>query len=533
MAADVRFTILGPVGLSVDDIDVPIGAPRQRALLAILLSDANRPVHPRVLIDGIWGAAPPQHPEAALQIVVSRLRSSLGPAASRLVSERAGYRIHVEPDELDLERAQRAFDVARELFVKDDNVGAAAAASAGLECWSGEALADVRGVPFYERASRDLHALQFSIYDLRASAYLRSGRHVEVLADIDSWIRSDPTRERTRAQQMVALFRVGRRVEAFAAYEELRRCLEDELGVEPSTYMQELRRRIEDQDPTLLAPRARIVPRLPAWTSYDLPFVGRTREELQIFDRLRDVAAGSARMVLITGEAGIGKTRLVLEVGRRAYDETIVLAVDGGDALQPGVKMIAAALFEAAATMSDAELRCCLGRWPGDVAELVPALRRRLLDLPPRSVGGDEEQATRARDALVSWIGAMSQRAPIVLILDDVHRAGPALLLLLGSLLAGHDHLRALVLATARTGAADFSSRLEQLVRSAEREERLDRIELDGLSPTSVRRLLTELGMSESDFDVDELAALTQGHPERLGERLRDHGVGASPAGER
>jgi predicted ATPase len=288
--------------------------------------------------------------------------------------------------------------------------------------------------------------------------------------------------------------------------------------------MQELLLRIGEQDPALLARRAGIVPRLPAWTSYDLPFVGRVREELLIFDRLREVAAGSARMVFITGEAGIGKSRLVLEAARRAYDETIVLAVDGADALHPGLKTIAAALLEAAATMNDAELALCLGRRPGDVADLVPALRRRFPELPRPDEGNDgEDRAARARDALVSWIAGMSQRAPIVLILDDVHRAGPQLLLLLGALLAGDDPIRVLVLATARTGAAEFSSRLEQLVRRVETEGRLDRLELDGLSATSVRQLLTALGVSESDFDVDELVAFTQGRPDRLAERLRGH----------
>src|SRR5262249_46248655 len=155
-------------------------------------------------------------------------------------------------------------------------------------------------------------------------------------------------------------------------------------------------------------------------------------EELRIFERLRDVAAGGTRMVLVTGEAGIGKSRLVLEVARRAYDETIVLAVDGADALQPGVKMIAAALFDATATMADAELAWCLGRWPGDVAALVPALRRRLPGLPPAFEGDHEARAVRERDAVVSWMAAMSQRAPVLLILDDLHRAGPALLMLVG-----------------------------------------------------------------------------------------------------
>jgi DNA-binding SARP family transcriptional activator len=526
MTSEFRFKILGPVGLTVDGTDIEIGASRQRALLAMLLSDANRVLYPSSLIEGIWGDAPPQHPDAALQIVVSRLRGALGPAASRLASDRGGYRIVVGPDELDLERAQQAFDLARERFIKDDYDAAAAAASMGLACWSGDALADVRGVPFYESAYRELRELRFSMYDFRNRAFLRSGRHVQILADIEGWIRSDPSRERTRATQMVSLFRSGRRVEAFAAYEELRRYLESELGIEPSTYMQELRARIEDEDPILLARRAGIVPRLPAWTSYDLPFVGRVREELRIFERLRDLASGGTRMVLIDGPAGIGKSRLVLEVARRAYDETIVLPVDSADALQPGIKTIAGALFEAAATMTDDELECCLGRRPGDVAELVPALRRRLPDLPAPFEGDDETRAARERDALVSWMAGMSQRAPVILILDDLQRAGPSLLFFVGALVATDEPIRVLVLATARCGAPEFSSRLEQLVRRVGDHGFLDRIELSGLSVASVQRLLTEL--EASDVDATELTELTCGHPGLLVERLRDYLSGRS-----
>ena len=177
-------------------------------------------------------------------------------------------------------------------------------------------------------------------------------------------------------------------------------------------------------------------------------------------------------MVLIEGEAGIGKSRLALEVARRARDEAIVLAVDGADALRPGLQAIAAALADASSQLRDAELALCLGRWPGDVAELVPALRRRLPGLPAPLDADDETRAERIRAAVVSWIAHLSQRAPVLLLLDDIHRAGPALLLLLGALLVDDDPKRVLVVATARSGAADRSSRLEQLARSLDAAER-------------------------------------------------------------
>ncbi|HEV7527135.1 MAG TPA: BTAD domain-containing putative transcriptional regulator, partial [Acidimicrobiia bacterium] len=412
LASDVRFTILGALGVTVDREQLAIGAPRQRALLALLLLDANRARPSRGLIEGIWGDAVPQHPDAALQIIVSRLRRSLGTVADRLTSSPEGYRIEVADDELDLMCAQRAFARARELGALDDFTGAAAAADRALGSWSGEPLADLREVAFADAARRELHDLRFSMYEFRTRSYLRCGRHVEVLADIDAWVRLEPGRERMRAHHMVALYRAGRRVDALAVYEDLRRHLADALGVDPSTFLYDLRSRMVAQDPTLLARRAGIVAALPAWTPSGLPYVGRRREESQIFDRLREVANGGARLVLVEGEAGIGKSRLVLEVARRVDDDAIVLAVDGADALQPGLHLIANALAEASAHLSDAELALCLGRWPGDLAEIVPALRRRLPGLPLALDADHETRVARLRAAVVSWISGLSQRAP-------------------------------------------------------------------------------------------------------------------------
>src|SRR5258706_11985017 len=101
MASDVRFRILGSLEVSVDGSPVVVSAARQRALLARLLLDANRSLHPDLLIETIWGDAIPQHPDAALQIVVSRLRSALGAAAGRLTLGPAGYRLEVADDEVD------------------------------------------------------------------------------------------------------------------------------------------------------------------------------------------------------------------------------------------------------------------------------------------------------------------------------------------------------------------------------------------------------------------------------------------------
>jgi DNA-binding SARP family transcriptional activator len=530
MEDEVRFRVLGSVGASVNGAPLTVGASRQRALLALLLLDANRRVHPHVLIEGIWGEAVPEHPDAALQIVVSRLRKALRPVADRLTSDPGGYRIDVADSEFDLLEARALLARAKELAALQDYPGCADATEAALALWNGDALADLREVPFYDTAHRELRDLQLSIYELRNRAYLRSGRHLEVLADIETWVRAEPWRERLRAHYMVALYRAGLRVDALSVYDDLRHCLHHDLGVEPSLFTQELHAQIVDQDPGLLAQHAGIVATLPVWTPRGLPFVGRSNEERRIFASLRDVAAGASRMVLVEGEAGIGKSRLVLEAAQRVHDSAIIIPIDGADALRPGLQKVASALADASAQLSDAELRLCLGRWPGDVADVVPALRRRLPDLPAALEADDEVRGARLRSAIVSWIGAMSQRAPVLLLVDDLHRSGPALLLLIGSLLVSDDPKRVFVLATARSGVADQSTRLVHLTRSLEQRGIFERVQLSGLSTEAVGYILAGIGVPDAARLAPDLARSTSGHPYLLSEMLREPDRSSPPS---
>jgi DNA-binding SARP family transcriptional activator len=248
-------TVLGAVRIQVNGQLVRIAAPRQRALLALLLMDANRTISASSLIDGIWGETPPQHPESALHIVVCRLRHALGPVASRLVRDDAGYRFEVERDELDLTRAQARGLAARSALDAGDAQLASIEFDVALAYWNGEPLADVSNFPFYDRASRRLHEFQLDLIESRNAAYLRCGRHLELLPDIESWVDANPWRERLRAHQMVALYRSGRQIEALAVYEDLRRRLVDDFGVDPHDDLQRLHGRILRRDPTLLVDR--------------------------------------------------------------------------------------------------------------------------------------------------------------------------------------------------------------------------------------------------------------------------------------
>jgi len=248
-------SVLGAVRVEVDARVVKIAAPRQRALLALLLLDVNRTVSSSRLIDGIWGETPPQHPDTALHIVVCRLRQVLDTVASRLVRDAVGYRIVLEHEAFDLTRAEEHALDARRALDRGDAAQASLEFDAALACWTGEPLADVASFPFHDGAARRLREFQLGLVESRNVAYLRCGRHLDVLPDIGTWIEANPWRERLRAQQMVALFRSGRQIEALAAYDDLRRLLVTDFGVDPNEALQELQVRILRGDPTLLADR--------------------------------------------------------------------------------------------------------------------------------------------------------------------------------------------------------------------------------------------------------------------------------------
>jgi predicted ATPase len=263
--------------------------------------------------------------------------------------------------------------------------------------------------------------------------------------------------------------------------------------------------------------------------------VGRLDEEELILSRVRAVGAGGQRFVLVTGEPGIGKTRLALEVASMVTGAAILVAVTGNDATRSAVVGIAELLAEESSGLDDDELRLCLGRWPEELAAVVPALARRFPDLVGRSGGPDALRADRVRASIVSWLVALSHRAPVVLMIDDVQRAGPALFQFLRELSDRGGHKRIVVLATASPQVPNRWSKLEHLIDDAIARGELDRIELAGLREESVTELFLQLRVPNAIARARDLWRVTGGHPFFLGELLREAAwdVSAVPASVR
>jgi DNA-binding SARP family transcriptional activator len=249
----VEFAVLGSVAAWDDGRELPLGGAKQRALLAILLLHANEVVSRDRLIDGLWGERPTRTAGHTLDNYISRLRKVLGDAR---VSRRApGYVLHVEGDELDLDRFERLSRKGRESLARGDAREAAITLRSALALWRGSALADVLYEPFAARESERLEEQRLTALEDRIDADLALGGGGKIVSELESLVREHPLRERLLGQLMLGLYRSGRQAEALAAVQAARHQLAQELGLEPGPQLRELEQRILLQDPELAARR--------------------------------------------------------------------------------------------------------------------------------------------------------------------------------------------------------------------------------------------------------------------------------------
>jgi len=224
----VEFAILGPLEARAGGEALPLGGPKQRALLALLLLDAGRVVSIDRLVDALWEGDPPATAVASLQNFIGQLRKALGPDA--IETRAPGYVLRLEPEQLDVARVRRLVDEAR----ASEPVRRAQLLGEALELWRGEPLADFRYDEFAQAEIARLDELRLALVEERAEAKLAIGEHAELVTELEAAVRESPLRERLRAQLMLALYRSGRQADALEVYREGRERLVAELGLEPS-----------------------------------------------------------------------------------------------------------------------------------------------------------------------------------------------------------------------------------------------------------------------------------------------------------
>ncbi|GLZ33719.1 SARP family transcriptional regulator [Lentzea sp. NBRC 105346] len=292
----MEFRLLGPVEAYADDGSrLPVGPPKQRAVLALLLAQAGQVLSVDRLISVLWDDAPPKTALKNLQVYVYQLRKIVG---SRLLSRPPGYLMSVRPEELDLVRFTELLDVARRERTPERY-------RAALSLWRGPALADLAASGLLRGVVAQLDELRLAARVECADAELDRGRHVEIIAELNGWVREHPLHERLREQQMIALHRSGRSAEALAAYQECRTLLDDELGVEPGTGLKRLHAAILRAKPVAGEPVRQLPPDVAS-------FAGRTAELASLREQL--ARTGRVAVCVITGQAGIGKSALAVRM---------------------------------------------------------------------------------------------------------------------------------------------------------------------------------------------------------------------------
>ena len=232
------FRILGTLQVWDGDREIAVGGGKQRSLLALLLLHADHGVSEDALIEALWGENASPKAGANLHVLVSRLRGSIG--ADRVAREGGGYRIRVEDGEVDVDRFER---LHREQRFEE-----------ALAIWHGPPLADFTYETWAENEIHRLEELRLLALEERIEADLASGKHAELVGELQSLVAEHPLREGLRRLLIIALYRSGRQAEALEAYRDARRMLDEELGLLPSPALRELEAAVLRQDPELDAP---------------------------------------------------------------------------------------------------------------------------------------------------------------------------------------------------------------------------------------------------------------------------------------
>ncbi|HZE41054.1 MAG TPA: BTAD domain-containing putative transcriptional regulator [Stackebrandtia sp.] len=309
----VEFRVLGPVEVHHPGHPIDIGHARQRAVLAILVAEANRAVAVDQLAARVWGDDPPRRARETVYSYLSRLRSALAPFPEVAIERRSGgYVLNADPDSIDLHRFRR---LAAEARREPDGPQALALFASAGDAWRSAAFEDM-DVPWLNSVATALDTERLGVELDGVDAALRLGRPGEVLPRLGTRAEEHPLDERIAAQLMLALYLSGRQSDALDQFRRTRDALVDQLGTEPGPRLRELQQRILAADPTLTpeprersnsAARAMPVPQqLPPMPPR---FTGRTAE----LDVLDAAAVADGALVVITGPGGIGKTWLTLQ----------------------------------------------------------------------------------------------------------------------------------------------------------------------------------------------------------------------------
>jgi DNA-binding SARP family transcriptional activator/tetratricopeptide (TPR) repeat protein len=525
----VEFRILGPLEVLAAGQPLPLGGTKQRAVLAMLVVQAGRVVSRDRLINGLWQGRPPDRAEVTLRGYVSRLRAVLEPEQRRgatfqvLVSRAPGYVLRVEPDQVDAARFEALVGEGSAALEAGDPGRAAARLDVGLGLWRGPVLADFADAAFARGEIARLEQLRLVAIETKIEADLALGRHAALVGDLEALVGQYPLRERLRAQLMLALYRSGRQADALGVYQDVRVLLADELGIDPGGELQRLYEAIlvqkSELDWTPPAPEA-VPPALHQTSVPERPsravFVGRQVELAQLREALADARCGQGRLVLVGGEPGIGKTSIARQLAGQAQAAGMgvlwgrVWEADGAPAFWPWVQILRAWMQ----TCTTQRLGEILASDAAVIAQLVPEITERLPGLAAPLELEPAQARFRLFDAVTRVLKRVANAQPLVVVVDDLHRADMPSLRLLQFLARELGDAHLLVIGTFRDAKADLDEVVVGVLAELGRQPVTHRITLEGLGEQDVGCFVERAtGRETPPWLVAKLHMRTGGNP--------------------
>ncbi|GII00084.1 ATP-binding protein [Planobispora takensis] len=521
-----------------------VGSRQARTLLALLAVRRGHLVPSDAITDVLWDGAPPSRPAQNLATLVSRLRMTFGPEV--IVGGRGGYRLGPGVT-VDLDRAAALVGEAETRLTGGEPVLALAAARGAAELLAAAGvLADQPDALWAEPARTVQAGLLRRARHTAAEAALRTRNPAEAVTAAEAAIRADPLDEAAHRLLMRAHEAAGEPGRALAAYERLRETLAEELGADPARVTRDLHEAILRERAVAGPIGAGDGPAgreagshgshgslgsgastgSAGFTGFggsagftgSVGFTGREAELARLAAAWEEAVRGRPRLVLLTGEAGIGKTSLAEQASRAARAaggrvvSTRCFEVERSLFLQPFTEV----LTQLAGGLSAAELREAAGGRAAALARLVPDVAAALPGVAAEHASAETERR-RAYEAVALFLRRMCARQPVLLLLDDLHHASMATVELLHYLAARSGPGRLLALATVR--AEEGRTVLDLLGEVAEQ------IEIGPLDPAAVARLAAAAGHAELAGRIGER---TRGHPLFVVETLRALAAGGS-----
>ncbi|WP_433326164.1 BTAD domain-containing putative transcriptional regulator [Spirillospora sp. CA-294931] len=501
--------VLGAFEASVGGTPADFGGPRQRSVLARLVVAQGRMVPADRLIEDLWPGEAPPRASAGLQSFVSHLRRALEPGrlprtpAQVLVTEPPGYALRLPVEGVDAWRFDLRVDQAAELLDAGDPAEARRRAEEALGEWRGPAFAEFADLPWAAAEAARLDERRRIAVERRAEAMLRLGAQAEAVPELEAHAAANPLREEAWRLLALALYRAGRQGDALGALREVRSTLAEELGVDPGPALRGLESDILAQAPGLEPERPvlRLVPE-PSGRAEPL-FVGRDAELARLSAAARAAEDGACTLVLVGGDAGMGKTSLVERLSR-------TLASDGwtcgwGRAPETG---------GAPAAWPWAELLRGLARTEPPTGDLRERLAPLLDDAAGGAEGGLADASTggfRLHLAVAEYLAGTAGRSPLLLVLDDLHWADEETLALLARLPQRLRGRPVLLVGTFRQTEVlePLAGTLAILARHEPH-----RLDLGGLGPSEVAALVRATCTAElGEAELAAIAERTGGNP--------------------